>query len=136
MREKNLPFMTRVKRFAEHFERVTGAAIIAASVLLVAPAMASEQAVDDSFSMNAGVHVTSPFILDGFDPVDLAELDAVRGAGLSPDGQSDFESGQQIGVILWDELKRNKLGQPDGGGASVTGSSLSLGGVTILTTAN
>lgn len=121
MREKNPPFIRGMTEFPACFERVAGAVMIAASVLFVAPAMASEQTVaDNSFSMDAGVHVGKHFTLEGFDPVDLTDLDAVRGAGLSPTGFSDAGSGQQISVILWDELKRNKLGGPDGGSASVT----------------
>lgn len=68
-------------------------------------------AVDAGRSMPAGMP-TMPPNLSG------ADLDTVRGAGIEAAGPADFGGNTEVGVILWDEVKRNKLGQQGGVSAS------------------
>ena len=49
--------------------------------------------------------------------LEAEELASVRGTGLGVQTPADPGAGQQLGVILWDELKRNRLGQTGGSGA-------------------
>jgi len=113
-------------KFASH--AVLAGGVLAVMSLGVGSATAGEASADFGVDATAAVLVAGSDGMGadeiGIDQIGGGELgngalETVRGTGLG-DTPLGLGGDQLVGVILWDEVKRNKLGQQQSGNAGVT----------------